>query len=364
MPPKLDKSKSKSKENLGDESDNRTDTNQIKDYLSVLCDTVREMNGNILKMTKSVDGLTKQLKDTTFQSSKMEETMNSSLKQVSDIVTNEIKTFNHGLSETIKVFQADTHKQTLQTKVEEHLETPQWNRKLNTRKWSYWKELKCNNKAQFYEEWLENGEEPFIPKKFRGKVFENEPEDQRAAKKDLSIYKMKVEFRLLKSRARQHREKYQQIDIEMNQTFDEIPNNETGEILKQKWTEQISKEEEHSRKKWEEKEAWFKDLEQNQLTDTINDDETDPTISKPPSQNAEHRQSTQTREREHRQRRINTNNINFSTFTPRGPRTTQPNHTIKGQNKRFFNNANKQDFRRSSRFLEETGDIQVSYDKW
>lgn len=73
-----------------------------------------------------------------------------------------------------------------------------WKKMLNERKQAYWNAVRCENLADVYEKWRQN-EEVILPRKFRPKPIDNEPEEETRIRRNLAIQKFEAEISLYAS---------------------------------------------------------------------------------------------------------------------------------------------------------------------
>jgi hypothetical protein len=92
----------------------------------------------------------------------------------------------------------------------------EWNRHLNYRKQTYFKQINNANHAEYFEKWI-NQESPIIPRKFRIREIRGEPEDQTAIRINVAIDRVKGEIALLRMRAENNQKNVLRLDEEMEQ---------------------------------------------------------------------------------------------------------------------------------------------------
>lgn len=147
-----------------------------------------------------------------------------------------------------------------------------WNAKLKVRKWNYWDSLRCEKSAQKYQEWL-GQEVKFIPRKYRPSTYNGEPEAEKKAKRELAYYKMNTEIKILQSKHKRFRDKYQLIDLEMHDIISRITPKTVSEEVSTMWITAYTSEEEKSNAIWENKEKELDLLPQKDLEHTDNNAE-------------------------------------------------------------------------------------------
>lgn len=137
-----------------------------------------------------------------------------------------------------------------------------WFRLLNERKQAFWNALKHENLADFYEMWKAK-ENIIFPRKFRIKPIDGEPKEETQIRINLAIQKFETEITLLRLRVSKYRAKFEKCDETM---MDEINQRSTGKIrekLTELWTQEVTREEEKSKRILDTKTTWLQQYEEN-----------------------------------------------------------------------------------------------------
>lgn len=137
---------------------------------------------------------------------------------------------------------------------------PEWEHKLNYRKFEYWKNIKNQGISEIYDKWLSDEDNSFMPRKFRHRPSKDETKDQRKIKEELSRQKMKAEIRLLQSRAKIHLDNYQKTDLEIHESIANVKPVGVSTRLEEMWIEDIKREERISQGYWKEHQEWLEKL--------------------------------------------------------------------------------------------------------
>lgn len=137
-----------------------------------------------------------------------------------------------------------------------------WKKMLKQRKHTYWKNIRCSNIANIYQNWR-NKEKPILPRKFLIKEIRNEPPEETAIRANLALCRLETEIALLQSRKLRHEEKIETIDTVMFAEITEQCQDQYHDELKKLWKEDTKREEEKSIKMWQKHQQWFEDYEKN-----------------------------------------------------------------------------------------------------
>lgn len=89
-----------------------------------------------------------------------------------------------------------------------------WSYKLHKRKKAYWNMVKNQGHRDKYQDWIER-EKIIVPKFLQKKEFTNEHDYQKAVRAKAALNDFKAEIELRDLRAKQHEERYKQLDEEM-----------------------------------------------------------------------------------------------------------------------------------------------------
>ena len=232
-----------------------------------------------------------------------------------------------------------------------------WKQQLNMRNQAFEHEIRNRTVSKLYDEWLAK-DEPFIPKKFRPKLVENEPEDQLRIKKWVSMQNVKGETLLMTKRADSHRERYRKIDSEMTKLFQDKFTGIIGERLLTLWNEEIDRGQAQAITTWEKKEQWFRTLESKEDTQPTNNTDSNKNKSKKrdsrshsgsrsrsgsrPNNQSNSRSRSQSRDRKSSNNRPQQNKVSFKPNQNKGPSQQQRRRPNGNGNKpaRYRRNSN------------------------
>lgn len=137
-----------------------------------------------------------------------------------------------------------------------------WFKLLNERKQAYWNAIKSENLADTYESW-KSKENVIFPRKFRVKEITAEPSEETKIRINLALQRFETEIILLRLRVPKYKNKYEKTDAMM---YDELNKRSNGNIRKkliELWNNDVTREEEKSKKILESKTAWLEQYESN-----------------------------------------------------------------------------------------------------
>ena len=158
--------------------------------------------------------------------------------------------------------------------IESKKKITEWKKVMNKRNQAFHSELRNRTLVDIYNKWLSK-DTPFIPKKFRPTVTQNEPEDQVKIKQWISTQQMNGEMALMKKRADAQKQAYTKIDEDMKELLQQKYPGIIGENLLKLWTEECDKGQAKSEQIWIKKREWFENLE-NAENDTGTEDSKQP----------------------------------------------------------------------------------------
>lgn len=124
-----------------------------------------------------------------------------------------------------------------------------WYRLLNQRREHFWNALKCEKYSETYSQWI-SMEAPILPRKYLIKEITGEPEEETRLRWDLSLSRFKTDIAIIKNKYSRFKRKYETVDTEINEEISKIATGSIQEKLREIWIQNISKEEEKSRKLW------------------------------------------------------------------------------------------------------------------
>lgn len=131
-----------------------------------------------------------------------------------------------------------------------------WQRQLKKRSQLYWQCMNTENTAVIYETWA-NGDKKIIPQKFLMKDLPNESQEEGEIRRNATLRKLHDEINLLKIRAEHHKEKYTNIDAEMNAFLESHFNDNDLADIKDLWCEETANKESKSAQRWLKKQQWL-----------------------------------------------------------------------------------------------------------
>lgn len=368
--------------------------------LEKICEKISQVVDNQIILTNAVKQMAMDIKEhKTITDSKMTD-LNQAIREVGANVTSKLDTLKGELTDMTKTLDKSnpnktptphdliTDSYTIQIEAEAIKRKNQiqgWKDNLNNRKFAYWNTIRYKKQADNYRTWLSN-DPPFIPKKFRSTIFDNEPREQKEAKKELDMQKMKTEIKILESKSSQNQERYLQIDLKMNQEIEKITPPKVGETIMSFWNAETKREEEKSEKMLKEKQEFLDNLPQRQNAQansqhvqpaTSQNNNHTAAVSSYPSYNSQYsyqqqnhtynqtnrgrpdfrNQNTQWRPRSENHRLPNTSYIQPNTFRFSGPQTQPKSMKITVRNDEFNTLNENVPGRSSQRFLREVENI-------
>lgn len=135
-----------------------------------------------------------------------------------------------------------------------------WSYKLNKRKEAYWNMVKNQGHRDKYQDWVER-EKIIVPRFLQKKEFTNEHEDQKAVRAKAALNDFKAEIELRDLRAKQHEERYKQLDEEMERCLKTKGDERVINSLLQMWRSETNYQESISVKRWQRSAKWLDDYE-------------------------------------------------------------------------------------------------------
>lgn len=129
---------------------------------------------------------------------------------------------------------------------------------LNERKQAYWNAIRCENSADVYEKWRQN-KEVILPRKFRAKPINNEPEEETTIRRNLAIQTFDAEISLLRLRVPKYRAKYENHDQVMHDEIANISSNDMQIKLRGLWEKETNQEKIKSDDFLRSKQKWLED---------------------------------------------------------------------------------------------------------
>ena len=175
-------------------------------------------------------------------------------------ITSSIQDIQNNVAISVKKFAESESRATIFRRRKRIIDT--WKRQLNKRKQLHWQSINCNNTAVIYETWL-NNEKKTVPRKFLMKEIANEDPDEKAIRKEGVINDFQAEIQLLKVRADRHEANYTKVDEEMSKLLRTRFSGYELDELEKLWYEDITNEESKSQSKWQSKQEWLEQYEQN-----------------------------------------------------------------------------------------------------
>lgn len=131
-----------------------------------------------------------------------------------------------------------------------------WQRQLNKRSQLYWQCMNAENTAVIYETWA-NDDKKIIPRKFLMKDLPNESQEESDIRRSATLRKLNDEINLLKIRAERHKQKYENVDAEMNASLKSQFNEDDLADIKGLWREETAIQESKSSQRWMSKQQWL-----------------------------------------------------------------------------------------------------------
>ena len=132
-----------------------------------------------------------------------------------------------------------------------------WAKNLQARRLAFWQSYRNRNIANKYNEWL-SLEKIILPQWLQMKMIPNEPENLTRRREKHVLDNMRTEIDLLQVRHENQEEKYRGIDDKMTEEINKITTGERRNTLLKLWDEDCQRNEDISKKRWENKNAaWF-----------------------------------------------------------------------------------------------------------
>ena len=135
-----------------------------------------------------------------------------------------------------------------------------WSFKLTKRKEAYWNMVENQGHRNKYQDWLER-ENIIVPRFLQKKEFNYEHEDQKAVRGKAVLNDFKAEIELRDLRAKQHEQRYQQLDEEMERCLKAKSGGRVASILIQMWKAETTYQETISNRRWRRSARWLDDYE-------------------------------------------------------------------------------------------------------
>lgn len=137
-----------------------------------------------------------------------------------------------------------------------------WKKMLNERKQAYWNAIRCENLADVYEKWRQN-KDVILPRKFRPKPIDNEPEEETRIRGNLAIQKFDAEISLLRLRVPKYRAKYTNHDQVMHDEIANISGDDIQIKLRGLWEQKTNQDKIKSDDLLRSKQKWLEDYANN-----------------------------------------------------------------------------------------------------
>lgn len=141
--------------------------------------------------------------------------------------------------------------------------TRTWKRNLNERKQAIWNALKTEIIVNIYKKCRQEENTIIMPRKFHIKIIAGKDETERAIRENLALQKFDAEIALLETRSTRYTQRFQNIDIEMEDEIKKISSEEVQNHLFKKWKKDTDEEEEKSEYIWTKKKAFYDDYAEN-----------------------------------------------------------------------------------------------------
>lgn len=138
-----------------------------------------------------------------------------------------------------------------------------WKRNLNERKQAFWNALKTENIVNIYKKWRQEENTIIMPRKFHIKKIAGEDETERAIRENLALQKFDAEIALLETRSTRYTQRFQNIDIKMEDEIKKISSGEVQNHLLKQWKKVTDEEEEKSEYIWTKKKVFYDDYAEN-----------------------------------------------------------------------------------------------------
>ena len=137
-----------------------------------------------------------------------------------------------------------------------------WRKLLNERKQAYWNAIRCENLADTYEKWRQK-EQVILPRKYRLKQINKEPDEETKIRMNLAVQKLDAEITLLRVRVPKYKIKFENCD---KQIFEEISRRTSEEMtsnLQDLWNKEVEIDANKSEEILKSKQKWLDDYEKN-----------------------------------------------------------------------------------------------------
>lgn len=131
-----------------------------------------------------------------------------------------------------------------------------WEFKLKKRREAFWNMTKNSGQHQTYEKWIE-ADTIIVPRYLQRKKFVNEQEEQMTIRASAAKNDYKAEIELKKLRAEQSKQRFEEIDKEMTDFIKENSRGDTRDVLIARWTNETTRNENISKKRWKRNEKWM-----------------------------------------------------------------------------------------------------------
>lgn len=137
-----------------------------------------------------------------------------------------------------------------------------WSNHLSKRKISYYKKIRSEGIATIYRQFLENNP-PIIPKKFREKEFPGQSADHKKRLEGLQVTRMEIEIERLEEQSSKEETNIENVEKEINTLILTLDTPEERQREKERWLKEIYNEEKKSKTIWNNKEGFFKNVDNN-----------------------------------------------------------------------------------------------------
>lgn len=143
-----------------------------------------------------------------------------------------------------------------------------WNRKLNQRKNAYWAFIRNKGNLYFHEKWTKGDGSPIIiPRKFQKFEVSNEHEGQKQLREQAIAQQFKLEMEMERLKVEACIETARRIDDEMVDVIKSRCCGKVQDMCKNYWLQDVARNEDISKKRWQKNEAWLKSYEEQFLID-------------------------------------------------------------------------------------------------
>ncbi|XP_062620182.1 uncharacterized protein LOC134281768 [Saccostrea cucullata] len=137
-----------------------------------------------------------------------------------------------------------------------------WRKNLNERRQAYWNAIRCENLADTYEKWRKQ-EDVILPRKFRIKSINQEPDEETKIRLNLAIQKFDAEITLLRIRVPKYQTKFEECDSRMEKEISEKTNADMKAKLLDLWKTEVKYEMDKSAMILKRKQEWLNNYEKN-----------------------------------------------------------------------------------------------------